>query len=134
MNIKNIIKDNILYAIIGNECTFDNGLNFFTKDESFLQVAAWKYDTGKQLGPHTHNEFERKSFITQEFLYIKKGSFEATIYDNKDTVISKHVLKAGDFAILFYGGHGYKILEDGTEVMEVKNGPYAGPEKDRRSL
>jgi len=36
--------------------------------------------------------------------------------------------------ILLKGGHGYEILEDGTRVLEVKNGPYPGAEVDRRRL
>jgi hypothetical protein len=35
---------------------------------------------------------------------------------------------------LLRGGHGYEILEDGTQVLEVKNGPYLGPDVDRRRL
>ena len=36
--------------------------------------------------------------------------------------------------ICLEGGHGYEILEDNTRVLEIKNGPYPGPEKDRRRL
>ena len=36
--------------------------------------------------------------------------------------------------MLLRGGHGYEILEDGTQVLEVKNGPYLGPDVDRRRL
>lgn len=32
------------------------------------------------------------------------------------------------------GGYGYRILEDNTKVIEIKNGPYLGAEKDRRRL
>ena len=41
-------------------------------------------------------------------------------------------VKGGDVIILLRGGHGYDILEDGTQVLEIKNGPYVGPDKDRR--
>jgi len=30
----------------------------------------------------------------------------------------------GDIIILLRGAHGYEILEDGTQVLEIKNGPY----------
>lgn len=33
--------------------------------------------------------------------------------------------------MLLAGGHGYRIEADGTEVLEVKNGPYAGAAADR---
>ena len=37
----------------------------------------------------------------------------------------------GEILVLLESGHGYKILEDDTTVLEVKNGPYFGAEKDR---
>jgi hypothetical protein len=40
----------------------------------------------------------------------------------------------GDVLALFNGGHGYEVLEDNTRVLEVKNGPYLGPEVDRRKI
>ena len=40
----------------------------------------------------------------------------------------------GDILILLTGGHGYEILTEGTQVLEVKNGPYVGAEADRRRL
>jgi len=27
-------------------------------------------------------------------------------------------------AVFAYGGHGYEILEDGTQIIENKNGPF----------
>jgi hypothetical protein len=34
-------------------------------------------------------------------------------------------LHAGDVILLAYGGHGFEMLE-ATEMIEVKQGPYAG--------
>jgi len=48
--------------------------------------------------------------------------------------VAELVIGTGDVAILLRGGHGYEILEDGTEVLEVKNGPYVGADRDRRRL
>jgi hypothetical protein len=42
------------------------------------------------------------------------------------------IVDEGDILILLQGGHGYEILEDGTQVLEVKNGPYIGADLDRR--
>jgi hypothetical protein len=43
-------------------------------------------------------------------------------------------LERGDTIILLNGGHGYEILSDNTKVLEVKNGPYVGADKDRERL
>lgn len=129
-----IIKNGILYALLCTGKGFNQGLDFLTKDKDFLQAATWNYRKGRQLGPHSHLLCERQVNLTQEFIYVKEGSLAATFYDKNDRIISKHILRAGDFALFFAGGHGYLILEDDTEVIEIKNGPYAGPEKDRKRI
>lgn len=48
--------------------------------------------------------------------------------------IDSFVVKAGDILILLECGHGYKILEDNTKVLEIKNGPYLGADVDRRRI
>ena len=39
------------------------------------------------------------------------------------------MLEQGDVILLAFGGHGFKIIDD-AEIIEVKQGPYAG-EKDK---
>ena len=51
-----------------------------------------------------------------------------------ENFVEKLIAKEGDTLILLRGGHGYKVLEDGTQVLEIKNGPYVGAEKDRRRI
>jgi len=46
--------------------------------------------------------------------------------------IEKIEVSEGEILILLNSGHGYKILEDNTKVIEIKNGPYLGAEVDRR--
>jgi hypothetical protein len=41
------------------------------------------------------------------------------------------ILKEGELAVFGYGGHGYEILEDDTQIIESKNGPFAGVEQDK---
>ena len=133
MKEKRISKEGILYGLIVYGDTLESGLQFYTEDKSFLQVGSWKYEKGKILSPHAHRISERKSNLTQEFVYVKKGSIEIEVYDRNDEIIAREVLNGGDFIILFGGGHGYKILRD-SEVIEVKNGPYPGIEKDKRVI
>lgn len=132
--MREIIKDNIVLAkhISGNE--WGDGLKFYSNDDEYMQVGTWGYDKDKELLAHSHNEVSREVLYTQEVLYIKQGSIEASIYDVNDNLVEKFIAKEGDVVILLRGGHGYRILEDKTQVLEVKNGPYVGAEKDRRRL
>ena len=58
----------------------------------------------------------------------------ASIFDEEGGLVERLELGAGDTLILLNGGHGYEILEDNTQVLEVKNGPYPGAEADRRRI
>ena len=107
------------------------GLNFYSEDNEFIQVGTWGYDNGKELLAHRHNLVERTVNITQETLYIKKGRIKARIYNLKLELVAEWEAGEGDIMILMQGGHGYDILEDGTQVLEVKNGPYVGADADR---
>ncbi len=110
------------------------GLSFFSEDGDFVQVGVWGYDRGTKLQPHVHNEVKREIPRTQEVVFIRNGRVAASIFDEAGTFVERLELGSGDTLILLKGGHGYEILEDGTQVLEVKNGPYPRAEVDRRRL
>lgn len=126
--------DLILARYIPAEDAWQDGLSFFSPDEDYIQVGTWGYDSGKALLAHTHNEVARNVLWTQETLYIRKGRILVQIYDTNEKIVDEWQAAEGDIVILLRGGHGYQILEDGTQVLEVKNGPYVGADKDRRRL
>jgi len=108
------------------------GLNFMTRDADFVQVGTWGYTAGTRLGPHAHNEVKREAARTQEVVFVRAGRIRAHVFDRDDSHVESIEMTAGDVLVLLGGGHGYEILVDGTQVLEVKNGPYPGPEADRR--
>ena len=134
MAVREIKKDDIILARHIPDSDWNDGLSFYSQDEEFIQVGAWGYDTGKELLAHIHDEVERKVYWTQEVLYIKKGSIKAKVYDLDENLVDEIIAKEGDTLILLRGGHGYTILENETQVLEVKNGPYVGADKDRRRI
>lgn len=117
---------------VPSEEVWKNGLSFFSKDQDFIQCGSWGYDKGKNLLAHIHNEVKREVLWTQEVIYVRKGSITAHIFDTKEKKIADQIVSEGDVIILLRGGHGYTINEDGTQVLEVKNGPYVGADLDRR--
>lgn len=128
--IQNIYFENDLYASVFNVENISEGLNFLTTDDSFIQVGTWNYEKGKSLEPHYHNYFERSSYRTQEVVYVVKGQIKCFLYKEDTTFIESVILKQGNLIIQFKGVHEYEIIED-SSVLEFKNGPYFGPEKDR---
>lgn len=135
VEIKEIQQDGVVLARhIPSELAWEEGLNFFSNDGEYVQVGTWGYDTGRQLLPHVHNTFPREVLWTQEVLYVKHGSLRAGIFNREEKKIAEVIAKAGDILILLNGGHGYQILEEQTKVLEIKNGPYLGAQKDRRRI
>jgi len=110
------------------------GLSFHSQDDEFIQVGTWKYEKGKKLLAHAHNTVKRSFSHTQEVVHVRKGRVMAHIYGAEKNLIEDIMLHQGDTLILLSGGHGYDIMEDETEVLEVKNGPYPGAEQDRTRI
>jgi len=130
-----IIKDgDIILAIIIKNQEFKQGLDFLTKDIDALQVGTWHYQKGQILKAHIHLTAERTNTNVQEFVFVKSGKLRADLYNQADQLVAQKELTAGDIIILMSGGHGYEILEDNTQVLETKNGPYIGLEKDKRLI
>jgi len=129
-----VIKDNKILARIirGKEAWNDKNLSFFSNEEEFVQAGSWNYSEGKELKAHSHNKVMRSISHTQEVIFIKSGSLVAYIYDNENNLVEEVEAYTDDILIMLAGGHGYKILEDDTKVLEIKNGPYLGPDIDRK--
>lgn len=126
--------DLVLARHIPAEEAWGNGLKFFSPDGDYQQVGTWGYEQGKTLLAHSHNEVSREVLWTQEVLYVRSGRLKAEIFDTADKKVGEIEAGPGDVLILLRGGHGYEILEDNTQVLEIKNGPYVGANADRRRL
>lgn len=133
--MREIVKDGVTLARHIIEEDMKPGLNFYSKDQEYVQVGVWgHYEKGRELGSHIHNCVERAINRTYEVLYVIKGSLKADIFDLEETKIETLIVKQGELLILLESGHGYSILEEDTTVLEVKNGPYLGAEIDRRRI
>ena len=101
-----------------------NGIEFFTKDEDYMQIACMGHPSGHIISPHYHNKFSRTVDYTCESLIIRKGVVKVTLYDDMQPV---HVFEVneGDIITMYSGGHGFEIIED-VDMVEIKQGPYLG--------
>lgn len=121
-NIKH--NDELLAIIIYN--SFDKpGIHFFTPNELSQQLAYMHHPAGKIIEPHVHNPVPREVHYTQEVLFIKRGKIRVDFYDTAQNYLESRTLSTGDVILLATGGHGFEILEE-IEMIEVKQGPYAG--------
>ena len=107
------------------------GLTPYSDDADFIQALHWRYDAGKQLQAHEHLHVPRNATHTQEVIVVLRGRVRTTIYDAAHHVVATVEVAPGEAMALLRHGHGYEILENDTRVLEIKNGPYPGAEKDR---
>jgi mannose-6-phosphate isomerase-like protein (cupin superfamily) len=127
--LKKITYNNQLLAIIISNKFNEKGIHFFTPDEFSQQLAFMKHPKGKHIQAHVHNSVPREVEYTQEVLFIRKGKVRVDFFDNDKNYLESSILETGDVILLAHGGHGFEILEE-TEMIEVKQGPYAG-DKDK---
>ncbi len=117
-------KDKTLAIIVRDDHKCD-GIDFVTPGEYSQQVAYMHHPEGKVIAAHVHNLVHRNVVLTQEVLFIKKGKLRVDFYDEYKDYLESRILNAGDVILLVSGGHGFKALEE-LEMIEVKQGPYAG--------
>lgn len=101
------------------------GIRFFTPDEFSQQLAYMNRPQGYVIQPHVHNAVPREVQFTKEVLFIKSGKVRVDFYDDDQTYLESRILNSGDVILLAFGGHGFEMIE-ASEIIEVKQGPYAG--------
>jgi hypothetical protein len=123
--IEHVIYNNKLLSIIIRKEFEKEGIEFFTPDDFSQQLAYMKRPKNYVIAPHVHNLVQRNVNFTQEVLVIKSGKVRVDYYRNDKSYIESRVLNPGDVVLLAYGGHGFEMLET-SEIIEIKQGPYAG--------
>jgi cupin fold WbuC family metalloprotein len=107
------------------------------ESENFIQCALVKNsEVGYKYRPHFHNinKVDYKKTQTQETWFVLNGSIKVYHYDINGELLNTEILKKGSLNITLKGGHTLEILEKNTIIMEHKNGPYFGFDKDKTLL
>lgn len=123
--IQRIYHENTELALIIRRSFHKDGIEFFTPSTYSQQIGYMNRPAGYVIAPHVHNPVPREVHYTKEVLFIKSGRIRVDFYSEAQVYLESTVLEAGDVILLAYGGHGFEMLEP-TEMIEVKQGPYAG--------
>jgi hypothetical protein len=124
-DLKEIVKDGQIYAIILKKGFDRPGANFFTPGEFSQQLGLLQHDRGKVVERHRHKLVKREIFRTQEVLVFLTGRVRVELYDDETQLLETVILEGGDAILLARGGHRLEVLEP-AKIIEVKQGPYAG--------
>lgn len=127
--LRQIIKDDVLLAVIIEPEFKGSGISFFTPESFSQQLGYMNRPEGHKISPHVHNIVERKVQLTQEVLYVKSGRVRVDLYTRAHEYFESYILRAGSVILLADGGHGFEMLE-ASEIIEVKQGPYS-PTEDK---
>lgn len=101
------------------------GISFFTPNHYSQQLAYMNRPAGHVIDAHSHNPVQREVTYTSEVLVVRSGRMRVDFYDGSRNYLESRILASGDVILLVTGGHGFEMLES-TEIIEVKQGPYAG--------
>lgn len=123
--IENIIHEGRTLAVLLHTEYHAEGIHFFTPGDFSQQLGYMNRPQGYVIPPHVHNPVPREVHFTKEVLFIKSGKVRVDFYDDDQQYLESRVLHQGDVLLLAFGGHGFEILEP-AEIIEVKQGPYAG--------
>ena len=131
--LENVTHAGRLLALVISARFREPGIHFFTPPDFSQQLAYLQHPAGKLIAPHVHNPVRREVHYTQEVLFLRKGRLRVDFYDDQRCYLRSRILEAGDVILLIEGGHGFEVLED-VEIVEVKQGPYAGEQDKTRFI
>ncbi len=126
-DVEEIFDEYRMIAIILRAGFHAEGIEFFTPNSLSQQLAYMNRPKGHVVEAHMHRPVPRNVRYTQETLFVRRGKVRINFYREDRSFLSTRELSTGDVILLVSGGHDFKMLED-TEMIEVKQGPYAGNE------
>ena len=130
--IERIINEGIELALIIRGSYVGKDIEFFTPENYSQQLGYMNRPSGYIIKPHVHLSASREVQFTKEVLFIKSGKVRVDFYSDKKDYIESKELQQGDIVLLAFGGHGFEVIEN-CEMIEVKQGPYAG-ENDKEKF
>lgn len=126
--VQPIQADGTLFGLVVRDGPAPDQTAFLTEPEHTLQLGYIVYPAGHEIPRHTHRPVVRTITGTAEVLVVKEGRCELDVYDDGAALVETVTLAAGDVVLLLGGGHAFRMIED-TVLMEVKQGPYPGPDE-----
>ena len=123
--IERITHQDIELAVVIRASFKKPGIEFLTPSTYSQQLGYMCRPAEYVILPHVHNPVARIVHYTNEVLFIRSGKLRVDFYSPERSYLESVVLIGGDVILLASGGHGFTMLEE-TEIIEVKQGPYAG--------
>ena len=114
-----------LLALIVRRGFVPSGIQFLTPDDYPQQIAGMAHSKGHRIPAHVHNAVHREIETTMETIVVRSGRLRVDFYLDDRSYLESRIVEGGDVVLLAAGGHGFECLE-ATDILEIKQGPYAG--------
>ena len=124
-NIEKVYHNELLLSVIIRDNYHAEGITFITPNEFPHQLGYMNREKDYIIAPHVHNKVPRNVDFTQETLIIKSGVVRVDFYTQNQEYLESRIVYKGDIILLAAGGHGFKMIQP-SEIIEIKQGPYAG--------
>ena len=132
MSIERIEENKELFAVIVRNNYSPEETKFISDTLNPFQIGLHKRGKGYRYKAHVSLPFKKiENFIPNKIYYVKKGRLGIDIYNKENKKIRYIELNAGDLINFISGGHGVDVLEENTEFIEIKQGPYRGTKEDK---
>lgn len=120
-------KDGRVLAMLFKHGLEAQGVRFLTPENFPLQLGILDHPQGKNVPMHLHEELKATVKAVHEVLYVEKGRAHIELADESWEPIGKTTIEAGDMFLICGAAHAVNI-EKGSRIIEVKHGPYTGPD------
>jgi len=127
--------DGRLLAIVVRASFDERGTVPLTDESLPLQMSVMVKEEGEGSSAHIHIPsvaVDQEGRFRHEMLHVLDGRVDVGVHTGAGVLTGRVVLGPGD-TILLFEGHSTVFLER-TRLVEIKEGPYPGPERDKRWL
>lgn len=124
-----------LLAIVVRADFDERGTHPLTDESLPLQMSVMVKEEGEGSPAHVHTPsvaVDQGDRYRHEMLHVLDGRVDVGVHTGEGVLAERVVLGPGD-TILLFEGHDTVFLER-TRLVEIKEGPYPGPEVDKRWL
>ena len=135
MNVETVQAEQRTIAIIIRKSFHEPGTTPFTNPELPLQVVIQIRPSGHKLPAHIHpptKSLPQEGRTRHEILHLDKGKAEVKLFTKNGKYVKSVELEEGD-TILIMEGHQITYKTD-VRVLEIKEGQYAGLEKEKKLI
>lgn len=122
--------EGILAFVVRHGGLYPPGVVFHTEPSSEVQLATIVHPKGKAIKRHLHPRKERIVTGTNEVLIVVRGEVQVHVYNSRRQHCGNTSLLPGDVVVFVAGGHSF-YMSEASQLIEVKQGPYFGPEADK---